>query len=325
MSQEKKVTVEYLGSLKGHNGWVTCLAVSQSGNRPLLVSGSRDKSLIIWDLDLEGSVQQDVDSKEERFVGKPKKSLTGHNHFVSSLSISSDGKKVLSGSWDKTLRYWDLATYKSRSLVGHTKDVLCCYIHPNNRILYSGSMDRTVKIWNVEAKCQYTITDFNGWVSNITPIPGDKEIPMISVGSWDSKVRIFDKDFKLIKGIGSIDYPVVSMSVDNSGEFLFVAEKNGSIKIWGLGAENQADELKQHYDLGTDIFAINYEHEYTTVFSVGTSNGLTIKDISEGKDLFTFSYGNNVSCLSLAFDQSKKFLFAGFSDGLIRVYRFKTE
>lgn len=67
--------------------------------RPLLVSGSRDKTLIVWDLDLQGSAQQDADLREERYVGKPLRSLTGHNHFVSCLSMSSDSKTVLSGSW----------------------------------------------------------------------------------------------------------------------------------------------------------------------------------------------------------------------------------
>jgi guanine nucleotide-binding protein subunit beta-2-like 1 protein len=228
---------------------------------------------------------------------------------------------------DKTLRLWEYPfTGKPKVFTGHTKDVLSCHFGANNRVIYSGSMDKTVKIWNVMGELKYTGTDFNGWVSCLTPIQGGKESSMMAVGSWDNKVRIFDKDFKLIKGIGSIDYPVVSMSVDDeSGEFLFVAEKNGSIKIWALGGENQADELKQHYDLGTDIFAISYEPVYTSLFSVGTSNGLTIKDIAEGKDLFTFSYGTNVSCLSLAFDKSKQYLFAGFSDGLIRVYRFRSE
>jgi len=113
------------------------------------------------------------------------------------------------------------------------------------------------------------------------------------------------------------------MSTDDDGEFLFIGEKNGSIKIWGLSAgENQADEMKQQYDIGTDLFAINYEHTYFGVFSIGSANGLTIKDIAEGKDVFSFSYGKNVACQSLAFDPSKKYLFAGFTDGVIRVYKF---
>ena len=96
---EVKVTVEFLGALKGHNGWVTSLGVGQNANGPLLISGSRDKSLISWDLNLEGALQEELDTKEERLVGKPLKSLTGHNHFVSCLSITNDNKYVLSGSW----------------------------------------------------------------------------------------------------------------------------------------------------------------------------------------------------------------------------------
>lgn len=239
------------------------------------------------------------------------------NTFYQALGVNSKLKL------DKTLRLWDLATYKCKQVfVGHTKDVLSCSFSSDSRVIYSGGMDRTVKIWNVQGKNQYTATDFNGWVSSLTNIKQGKEGPLIAVGSWDSKVRIFDKDFKLIKGIGSIDYPVVSMSTDEDGEFLFLAEKNGSIKIWGLGAENQADELKQQYDIGADLFAINYEHKYFGVFSVGSANGLTIKDISEGKDLFTFNYGKNVACHCLAFDPTKRYLFAGFTDGAIRVYKF---
>ena len=224
------------------------------------------------------------------------------------------------------MRLWDLATLKSKQVfTGHTKDILSCSFSSDSRVIYSGGMDKTVKIWNVQGKNQYTATDFNGWVSSLINIRQGKEGPLIAVGSWDSKVRIFDKDFKLIKGIGSIDYPVVSMSTDEEGEFLFVGEKNGSIKIWGLGAENQADELKSQYDIGTDLHAINYEHKYFGVFSVGSNNGLTIKDITEGKDIFSFNYGKNIACHSLTFDPSKKYLFAGFTDGLIRVYKFQTD
>nr|CAD2191996.1 unnamed protein product [Meloidogyne enterolobii] len=58
----------------------------------MLVS-SRDKTIILWQLDESGSV----------LTGKPL-SLHGHGHFVSDVVMSFDGQYALSGSWDKTLR-----------------------------------------------------------------------------------------------------------------------------------------------------------------------------------------------------------------------------
>ena len=52
----------------------------------------------------------------------PQKRLNGHSHFVSDVVLSSDGNYALSGSWDKTLRLWDLAAGKTtRRFEDHTK------------------------------------------------------------------------------------------------------------------------------------------------------------------------------------------------------------
>ena len=54
--------------------------------------------------------------------------------------VSSDGQFALSGSWDGTLRLWDLTTGNStRTFVGHTSDVLSVAFSADNRQIVSGS------------------------------------------------------------------------------------------------------------------------------------------------------------------------------------------
>ena len=62
-------------------------------------------------------------TRDETNYGIAKRSLHGHNHFVSDVVISSDGQFALSGSWDTTLRLWDLST--SVTLVA----ISLCLIH----------------------------------------------------------------------------------------------------------------------------------------------------------------------------------------------------
>lgn len=70
-----------------------------------------DKTLIVWKL-----TRNDVN------YGVPSKRLYGHSHFISDVVLSSDGNYALSGSWDKTLRLWDLGACKTaRRFEDHTK------------------------------------------------------------------------------------------------------------------------------------------------------------------------------------------------------------
>jgi guanine nucleotide-binding protein subunit beta-2-like 1 protein len=165
------------GTLEGHNGWVTALATSDA-QPDLLLSASRDKTLITWKL-----------TRDDQQYGVPQKSLKGHSHIVQDAVISPDGLFALSASWDKTLRLWNLQTGEtSQRFVGHEGDVLSVSIAKNSRQIVSASRDKTVKVWNTIGKCMSTLRGHSDWVSSVRFSPG--ESPVVISAGWDKLVKV---------------------------------------------------------------------------------------------------------------------------------------
>ena len=84
---------------------------------------------------------------------KPRATLKGHIKGVRSVAFSPDGKTLASGSYDNTIKLWDVGTGKEKStLRGHTKIVTSVAFSPDGKTLASGSLDGTIKLWDVSTE-----------------------------------------------------------------------------------------------------------------------------------------------------------------------------
>jgi guanine nucleotide-binding protein subunit beta-2-like 1 protein len=237
------------GELKGHDDWVTSLVTSEA-DPTLLVSGSRDRSLIKWKLGADGDE-----------LGVAERRLTGHRHFVSDVTLSSDGQFSLSSSWDGSLRLWDLSTGETtRQFHSHTKDVLSVAFSADNRQIVSGGRDKSVKLWNTIGECKLTIdAAHSDWVSAVRFSPSTESPIFVSAG-WDKAVKVWSlTDFKLKhdlkddKGVGHTGY-VNTVTVSPDGSLCASGGKDGVAMLWDL------NEGKRLYTLsaGSIIHALTF-------------------------------------------------------------------
>lgn len=306
------------GTLKGHNGWVTQITTTPQDPNQIL-SASRDKTLILWELNGQG---------DDGNYGVPKRCLTGHNHFISDVVMSSDGQFALSGSWDKTLRLWDLSCgVTTRQFVGHTKDVLSVAFSADNRQIVSASRDNTIKLWNTLGQCKYTIHDecHSEWVSCVRFSPNTQNPIIVSCG-WDKLVKVWNLTNCKLKTnhIGHTGY-LNTITISPDGSLAASGGKDGNAMLWDL------NEGKHLYTLETGGAVINSlcfsPNRYWLCAAAGPSIriwDLESKSVVEEvkPELVSISAKTrSPDCLSLAWSADGQTLFAGYTDNLIRVWR----
>src|SRR5207248_1006633 len=75
--------------------------------------------------------------------------LKGHTAGIGSVAFSPDGKRIVSGSDDETVKVWDAQTgQETLTLKGHTHWVISVAFSPDGKRIASGSFDKTVRVWD---------------------------------------------------------------------------------------------------------------------------------------------------------------------------------
>ena len=167
-------------TLSGHGDRVLSVCFSPDGKK--IASGSWDKTVRIWDAATGAPVGSPltVDAGEcgvfsvsfspkdnviaagcsngcsiylvDAQAGEVKSSLTGHSGSVFSVAFSKDGTRLVSGSFDGTVKIWSAGsagTFECEStLSGHDDGVLSVCFSPDGKKIASGAKDKTVRIWD---------------------------------------------------------------------------------------------------------------------------------------------------------------------------------
>ncbi|MBD2603463.1 serine/threonine protein kinase [Scytonema hofmannii FACHB-248] len=276
-----------------------CIAISRDNS--ILVSGSYDKTIKIWNLP-DGTLIR---------------TLTDHSGGVSSVAISPDGQTLVSGSRDKTIKIWQIADGTLiRTLTGHSSSVFSVAMSKDGQTLVSSSADKTIKIWQIaDGTLIRTLTGDSDYVNSVAISPDGQTLVS---GSGDKTIKIWQiADGILIRTLTGHSRSVSSVAISPDGRTLVSGSNDKTIKIWNLPDGTLIRTLTDHSG-GVSSVAISPDGQ--TLVSGSGDKTIKIWNLADGTLIRTLT-GHSSSVYSVAISPDGRTLVSGSADKTIKIWR----
>lgn len=183
-------------------------------------------------VDVSGPADQVLRSNEPRLLAV----LRGHTAPVRSAVFSTDGRQLLSASWDGTARLWDAATGKQLTSVavpGDSKRGLqTAALSPDGSRLVTAGEDGVARVW--EASSGGLVATLSGHNAQIDAAAYSGDGQRIVTGARDGTARLFDAaSGRLLKTL-NLGGHVSAVGLDREGLRVLTANSEGAAKLWDL-------------------------------------------------------------------------------------------
>ncbi|KAI9140738.1 WD40-repeat-containing domain protein [Paraphysoderma sedebokerense] len=204
--------------------------VKNSPSFPIIVTGSRDATLRVWKLPnpekdspyLASEHSDESGSSNPYFI----RTLSGHGHSVRALA--GHGNIVCSGSYDCTVRVWDIAQGECLwRLTGHSQKVYSI-VYDGVSKCWSGSMDASVRCWDVTTGQCLAVLDGHASLVGLLELTPKH---LISAAA-DASLRIWStEDNSLQSTLQAHNGAITCFQFDN---YKVISGSEGHIKLWDL-------------------------------------------------------------------------------------------
>lgn len=281
--------------IKKHQGPVKSVVFDPSSK--YILTGSSDKSLIVWDIEnqkelltITGHVGEVKDicigindnriyTAADRFIrvwdwtGKLQMTTGGTSTYLWNISLHPNENVVTAGSFDPVVNIWPLniKNKKTEKIRHHNKSVLVSKFSPDGKLIATGSQDKTICIWTVDSL--KLITCFQGHSESITDIewfPGNNHL--IS-SSADSYIRLWDIENKKCSRIfEGHSKSIASIAISPDTLFILSGSADQMVNLWEVKTGNLIYQYAAHKGVINDLAFSNNKKLFAVASDDGTAS-----------------------------------------------------
>jgi WD40 repeat protein/uncharacterized caspase-like protein len=217
---------------------------------------------------------------------------------VSSVAFSPDGQLVASGSWDNTIKLWEVASgMQLRSLAGHAAPIRSVVFSPDGQLLASASNDKTIKLWDPKTGKQ--LRSLEAHVREVLSIALSPDGKLLASASNDKMINLWDPQTgKQLRSFSGHAGPVTSVAFSADGQLLASASDDKTIKLWDVVNGTQLRSLEGH---SKTVNLVAFSPYGKVIGSASADETIRQWDAATGKQLSSIEVTGAGSEVSVAF------------------------
>lgn len=245
--------------------------------------------------------------------------IYGHTSTVCSVCITPNGKFILTGSADETIRVWNTQKRKELfTLHGHTSTVRSVAVSPDGKFIISGSGDCSIKIWNFLNKSQeFTLLGHSSFICSVAM---SKDNKFIISASDDETIKLWDfQSKKVVHTFLGHSNRVRSVAISSDCRVIASGSDDTTVKLWDIIRKAHKFTMRGHNNY---VRSVVMTPDDKFVISGSDDKSIKVWNISKGVLEFTLS-GHTGSVWSVAVTPDGKFIISGSDDEIIRLWNIK--
>ncbi|MBN2271248.1 MAG: protein kinase [Sedimentisphaerales bacterium] len=244
--------------------------------------------------------------------------LVGHTMEVCSVAFGPDGRRIISGSYDNTLKVWDAESgAELMTLRGHAYRVYSIAFSADGRRIVSGSGDKTLKVWNVENGTE--VMTMRGHRDAVSSVAFSADGRRIVSGSYDNTLKVWDVEnggeLMTLRGHTRTRY-VNSVAFSPDGTRIVSGSDDNTLKVWDAESGAELMTLRGHEDR---VYSVAFSADGRRIVSGSGDNTLQVWDAESGGELMILR-GHTGMVFSVAFSADGRRIISGSYDNTLKVW-----
>ncbi|XP_019159623.1 PREDICTED: protein pleiotropic regulatory locus 1-like [Ipomoea nil] len=196
------------------------------------------------------AIMERIPSKWPRPVWHPPwknyRVISGHLGWVRSVAVDHSNSWFCTGSADRTIKIWDLATGTLKlTLTGHIEQIRGLAVSNKHTYMFSAGDDKQVKCWDLEQN--KVIRSYHGHLSGVYCLALHPTIDVLLTGGRDSVCRVWDIRSKMqIHALSGHENTVCSVFTRPMDPQVITGSHDSTIKFWDLRYGKTMATLTHH-------------------------------------------------------------------------------